>query len=132
MKQEESIMPAELKEYFRGFLVKILENLSSVKVWFFILPFIVSTCVLGYLAYEHVQIVKMALADLIKEGKQDIFVDLIKQMEIVMTMFIAWCTFNVSLAGTIVVVRETFKVKKLIALNDEAKDNSEQIKKMNA
>jgi len=125
-------MPAELKEYFKSFLVKVLENLSSVKVWFFILPFIVSTVVLGYLAYEHVQIIKAALAELVQDDKHDIFVDLIKQMEIVMTMFIAWCTFNVSLAGTIVVIRETFKVRKLIALNDEEKDNSHAIEKMKA
>lgn len=123
-------MPAEVKEYLKGFFVKVLENLSSVKVWFFIFPFIVSTVVLGYLAYEHVQVIKLALAELIKDGKHDIFVELIKQMEIVMTMFIAWCTFNVSLAGTIVVIRETFKVRKLMALNDEEKDNSDVIEKM--
>jgi len=124
-------MPTEVKEYFKSFLIKFMENLASVKVWFFIFPFIVSTVVLGYLAYEHVEFVKVALAELIKDNKHDIFVDLIKQMEVVMTMFIAWCTFNVSLAGTIIVVRETFKVRKLIALNDEKKDNSDVIEKMN-
>jgi hypothetical protein len=45
-------------------------------------------------------------------------------------IFIAWCTFNVSLAGTVIVVRETFKVKKLTALNDEKRDNSEVIERI--
>jgi hypothetical protein len=123
-------MSIEFKQVLNAFGIKILENLASVKVWLFILPFIVSTVILGYLSYEHVQIVKLAIADLIKDGKHDIFVDLVKQMELVMTMFTAWCTFNVSLAGTIIVVRETYKVRKLIALNNEDKDNSEVIEKM--
>jgi hypothetical protein len=33
--------------------------------------------------------------------------------------FISWCTFTVSLGGTIIVVRETFKVSKLKALKEE-------------
>jgi hypothetical protein len=53
-------------------------------------------------------------------------------MQMAMDMFIAWCTFNVSLAGTIIVIRETFKVRKLIALNDEDRDNSEIIDDMDA
>ena len=124
-------MASELKEYLRGFFVKVLENLSSVKVWFFILPFIVSTVVLGYLVYEHVQLVSEALKALVDNDKHDALAAILKEMGTVMNMFIAWCTFNVSLAGTIIIIRETYKVKKLIALNDEARDNSEVIEKMN-
>jgi len=123
-------MPVEVRKYLGSFFVKVLENLGSVKVWFFILPFIVSTIVLGYLAYEHVQLVKEALAALVDKEKHDILAAVLKEMNTVMNMFIAWCTFNVSLAGTIIVIRETFKVKKLIALNDEVKDNSEAIEIM--
>jgi len=123
-------MPAEVKEYFKAFIVKVLENLSSVKVWFFILPFIVSTAVLGYLAYEHVELVKEALGALVEKEKHDALASILKEMGTLMDMFIAWCTFNVSLAGTIIVVRETFKVKKLVALNEEDSDNSEKIAKI--
>ena len=125
-------MPVEIKEYLRSFFVKVLENLASVKVWFFILPFIVSTGVLSYLVYEHVLLVKSALEALVEKDKHDALVAVLKEMTTVMNMFIAWCTFNVSLAGTIIIIRETYKVKKLIALNDEAKDNSEAIEKMKA
>ena len=124
-------MPTALKEYLNSFVVKVLENLSSVKVWFFIFPFIVSTAVLGYLVYEHVQVVKTALEALVENDKHDSLTGVLNEMNTVMNMFIAWCTFNVSLAGTIIVIRETFKVKKLIALNDEDKDNSNIIEGMN-
>ena len=63
-------------------------------------------------------------------SNQTLLVPVIKQMEIITNMFIAWCTFNVSLAGTVIVVRETFKVKKLTALNDEKKDNSDVIERI--
>ena len=63
---------------------------------------------------------------------QDKLVPILKEMKTVTDLVIAWCTFNVSLAGTIIVVRETFKVKKLTALNDEETDNTEVIKDMKA
>ena len=73
-----------------------------------------------------------SLTAIVAAENKDLLVPLLKEMGSVMNMFIAWCTFNVSLAGTIIVVRETFKVRKLTALNDEESDNSENIKKMNA
>jgi hypothetical protein len=41
---------------------------------------------------------------------------IVSQMGLVGDVFIAWCTFNVSLASVIIAVREIFKVKKLQAL----------------
>ena len=117
----------EAKKYWAEFRIKCLDNLASVKVWFFMFPFIVSTVILTYLV-------------LVWSGEMKTYIDAIanpvvadsisKNMQIISNMFIAWCTFNVSLAGTVIVVRETFKVKKLTALNDEKKDNSDVIERI--
>lgn len=122
----------EAKEYWCAFGVKILENLASVKVWFFIFPFVVSTVILSVLVGWHIEFMQSSLKAIVAVENKDMLVPILQEMKSVMDMFIAWCTFNVSLAGTIIVVRETFKVKKLTALNDEESDNSEHIKKMNA
>ena len=118
----------ETNKYWKAFGVKVLENLASVKVWFFVLPFIASTMILMWLVGAHVGFVRLILL----QTSDAIMVSVVKEMQMVMDMFIAWCTFNVSLAGTIIVVRETFKVKKLVALNDEEKDNSEVIESISA
>ena len=120
----------EARKYWCAFGVKILENLASVKVWFFILPFIVSTAILSVIVGWHLDFIRLSL-NLIVEDKSQL-VPILSQMKIISDVFIGWCTFNVSLVGTIVVVREIFKVKKLIALNEEKSDNSEKIKEMNA
>ena len=39
-------MTEQMKEYYRAFGRKVLENLASVKVWFFVLPFVVSTLIM--------------------------------------------------------------------------------------
>lgn len=116
----------EAKKYWADFRIKCLENLASVKVWFFMFPFIVSTIVMAVLIGWHIEFIKGQL----EISDPTLAVAFIKQMEIITNMFIAWCTFNVSLAGTVIVVRETFKVKKLTALNDEKRDNSEVIERI--
>jgi hypothetical protein len=118
----------EAKEYWCAFWVKILENLASVKVWFFIFPFIVSTVVMAILVGWHIHFMKDALATITAEPK--LLAEILGQMKTITDMFIGWCTFNVSLAGVIIVARETFKVNKLKALNEEDKDNSEVIEKI--
>ena len=118
----------EAKQYWAEFGRKCLDNLASVKVWFFMAPFIVSTVVMAVLIGWHIEFIKEALRAIITN--QNLLVPVIKQMEIITNMFIAWCTFNVSLAGTVIVVRETFKVKKMTALNDEKRDNSEVIERI--
>lgn len=116
------------KEYWCAFGVKILENLASVKVWFFILPFVVSTVIMSIIVGWHIDFIRESLKVIVAD--KALLVPILDQMKTISDMFIAWCTFTVSLAGTIIVVRETFKVKKLIALNEEDKDNSEVIEKI--
>lgn len=118
----------EAKKYWKAFGVKVLENLASVKVWFFIFPFVISTGVLIWLVGSHIMFIQLMLSKV----DNATMVAVVKEMKTITETFIAWCTFNVSLAGTIIVVRETFKVKKLTALNEEEKDNSEAIENMNA
>lgn len=100
-----------LKEYFRGYIVKMLENFSSAKVLMFMLPFLVSTGLMIYFMYNTIDIIKSTLS--IEQHKI-----IVEYLRICGDVFIAWCTFNVSLAGTIVVVREIFKVKKLQKIED--------------
>lgn len=120
----------EAKEYWCAFWIKCLENLASVKVWFFMLPFIVSTAVMAILVGFHLDFVKFCL-DAVVSDKGQLHL-ILKEMKTITDMFIGWCTFNVSLAGTVIVVREVFKVSKLKALNEEDRDNTEEIKKINA
>ena len=122
----------EAKEYWCSFGVKCLENLASVKVWFFVGPFIISTIMVAVLIGFHLDFMKGALKAIVAAEHQDKLVPVLGEMKTITDLVIAWCTFNVSLAGTIIVVRETFKVKKLTALNDEEADNSEHIKSMKA
>lgn len=130
-------MSPESQEYIRLFGRKILENLASVKVWFFILPFLASTGVLVWLTAEHLIFIKTALEALVES--KELLATLIDRMKIITDMFIAWCTFNVSLVGTIIVVREVFKVNKLKAVNEAQRiangngnpgDSSKQVKEM--
>jgi riboflavin transporter FmnP len=119
----------EAKSYWCAFGVKILENLASIKVWFFILPFIISTIIMSILVGFHIEFIKESLKAIVEN--KDLLVPVLEQMKTMTDMFIAWCTFTVSLAGTIIVVREVFKVSKLKAFNEEKKDNTELIEKMN-
>lgn len=118
----------EAKEYWGEFGRKCLDNLASVKVWFFMFPFVVSTIVMEVLIGWHIEFIKGALLAIVE--KQSMLVPVIKQMEIITNMFIAWCTFNVSLAGTVIVVRETFKIKKMTSLNIEKRENTEIIERI--
>lgn len=120
-----------LFQYFKGFIVKLLENLSSAKVWFFILPFIASTIYMGWLIYTQVQFVRDLITYSI--SKPEILAAINASFKVATETFISWCTFNVSLAGTIIVVRETFKVSKLKALNEsEDEATKKEIKEMSA
>lgn len=118
----------EAKKYWGEFGRKCLDNLASVKVWFFMFPFVVSTIVMAVLVGWHIEFIKEALGAIVEN--QSMLVPIIKQMEIITNMFIAWCTFNVSLAGTVIVVRETFKIKKMTSLNIEKRENTEIIERI--
>lgn len=105
------------KALWRAFLEKMLANLSSAKVWFFIWPFFMSSFFMGWVIHKEFEIIERALADFLKD--KEALNAILTQIKVVSDTFIAWCTFNVSLAGTIVVVRETFKVAKLKQLGTE-------------
>jgi hypothetical protein len=108
------MLEGTMSSYIKGFFVKCLENLSSAKMWMFILPFVVSTAFMGvFLAYSlHYIHLTLKAAGISPEDMSVI----IGQLGVVGDVFIAWCTFNVSLASVIIAVREVFKVKKMQAL----------------
>ena len=103
--------------YLKGFFVKCLENLSSAKMWMFVLPFLASSAFMGYFLYSAVGMIKTTL-DAAGVSPAEM-ANVIKQLKMIGDVFIAWCTFNVSLASVIIAVREIFKVKKLKALSTE-------------
>jgi len=109
----------EAKNYWKEVGHKCLDNLASVKVWFFMLPFFVSTVVL-------VWIMSHFMSSIVGELNPQ----QIKSMKNIGEIFIAWCTFNVSLAGTVIVARETFKIKKMTSLNIEKRENTEIIERI--
>jgi len=88
----------------KGFFKKILENLASVKIWLFLLPFWISS----FFMYK-------VLAYMIISKTVDYVV--------LNTMFTAWTTFNITLVGTIIAAREVFKVAKIKLTDDKENKN---------
>ncbi len=111
-----------LKQYFRAFIKKTLENFSSAKMIMFFFPLFTSAWFLH------------TLLGMIKDATKitDPAVALIVAnfFQIGMNGFISWCTFTVSLGGAVLAVREVFKVQKLKALNDGTKATNDDIKNM--
>jgi hypothetical protein len=100
--------------YVKGFFVKCLENMSSAKMWLFLLPFAVSSVFMAVFLGFSIEMIRGSL----HAAGVSVFemTSIITQLKIAGDVFIAWCTFNVSLATVIIAVREIFKVKKLKAL----------------
>ena len=69
----------EARKYWCAFGVKVLENLASVKVWIFMLPFIVSTFVLWVIVGYHIHFMKDALSLLVAD--HDKLVPVLQQMK---------------------------------------------------
>jgi hypothetical protein len=90
--------------------------MSSAKMWMFLLPFVASTGFMGFFLFQVIGMIKATLdaTGITPEEMSGI----ISQLEIAGDVFIAWCTFNVSLATVIIAVREVFKVAKMKALTD--------------
>lgn len=100
--------------YIKGFFVKCLENMASAKMWMFLLPFAISSIFMGVFLGFSIEMIRESLnAAGITPADMSTIID---QLGLVGDIFIAWCTFNVSLASVIIAVREIFKVKKLQAL----------------
>lgn len=109
------------RDYFIAIRDKLTSNLLSVKVWFFLFPFIISTIYLSLNLNLHFDIIIKILKMSLENQEYTTIVELFKNAK---DLFIAWCTFTVSLGGTIVVVREKFKIDKLysyIQTNQEEK-----------
>lgn len=104
------------KSYFKAVLYKVTANLVSAKVWFFLLPFIISTIYLGLNIDLQFEVINKILEQSLPKHDYRAVIELFRNLT---NMFISWCTFTVSLAGTIVVVRESFKVSQLRAMKDE-------------
>ena len=108
------MLEGTLSQYVKGFFVKCLENLASAKMWMFLLPFIISSAFMGVFLGFSLYYVKLTLVAIgITPAEMTLVVG---QLAVVGDVFIAWCTFNVSLASVIIAVREIFKVKKMQAL----------------
>jgi hypothetical protein len=117
------------KSYLKGFFVKCLENMSSAKMWMFLLPFIVSSVFMGVFMGFSIEMIRESLRTAgVTPAEMSAIVS---QLGLVGDVFIAWCTFNVSLATIIIAVREIFKVKKLHAL-EVAPDKCDEIHKIPA
>lgn len=116
-KDEGVLMP-----YFRAFLKKTMENFASAKMLMFFFPFFTS----AYFLYELFGMVETA-----SKITNPATAQVVNQFfNTAMNGFTRWCTFTVSLGGSILVVREVFKVNKLNALNDSTKDTNEDIDKI--
>lgn len=110
--------------YYRAFVKKMLENLSSAKMLMFFLPLWTSAFFLWVLFGMRDDVLEFAVKH------PDATSDAMKFFDIAMNGFISWCTFTVSLGGTIIVVRETFKVSKLKALNSGDPEANKEIENM--
>ena len=113
-----------LVPYFKAFVKKMLENFSSAKMLIFFFPLLTSLFFLWKLFGMRDEFMRFVITH------PDAASDLTSFFKVAMDGFIAWCTFTVSLGGTVIVVRETFKVSKLKALKDDTKDTTYQIENM--
>lgn len=113
-----------LGPYFRAFIKKMLENFSSAKMLIFFFPLLTSLFFLWKLFGMRNEFLEFVIKH------PDAAKDVTSFFKVAMDGFIAWCTFTVSLGGTVIVVRETFKVSKLKALKDDDKDTIDQIENM--
>lgn len=99
--------------YFYAFLKKMLENFSSAKMIIFFFPLFASV----YFLWSLFDMYDLYITFIVEHPNSAD--DLNNFFRVAMDGFISWCTFTVSLGGTIIVVRETFKVQKLKALKED-------------
>ena len=108
-------LDVETKNYFKAVLYKLSENLLSVKVWFFLLPFIIScgyTYILIKFQFDYIlEYSKKIIED---PTKYEFVVALFTNLK---EVFTSWLTFNVTLVGTVIVVKEVFEIPKLKLYN---------------
>lgn len=116
-------LDVETKNYLKAILYKLSENFLSVKVWFFLLPFIISC------GYTYI-LIKFQF-DYILEYSKKIIEDPTKYEFIIAIftnlkeIFTSWLTFNVTLVGTVIVVKELFEIPKLKVYNLTSEVNNQ-------
>jgi hypothetical protein len=113
------------KEYWKLFLFKCLDNLASVKVWMFLLPFMVASGLMAFIISMNVDFINLSL-QLVKDSHPQEAQNIINSFVICVNAFTAWCTFNVALITPLIAVREIYKVKKLNALANSADDKAKE------
>ena len=101
----------DLKAAFK----KVLENLTSAKMAMFFIPMFSSLFFLKMLFDYYVKMIEL-VAD-----KPELAEELGPLYEILTSTFGTWCTFTVALVGTVVVVREVFKVEKIKRMKETDK-----------
>lgn len=109
----------------RGAVHKAVESFTSVKVWFFIWPFILSGFLLHLFIYK-----VMASVTLVLQSHLDVdaYTFVTTSFSKITEMYAGWLSFIVALVGSIIVVRETFKIGKVNIL---AKQDVDEAKKIN-
>ena len=118
------------KSVFSLFMEKLLGNFTSVKVWFFILPFLASTGIFVYICYSQFGLMVTAL-EMMKTNPA-LIAAMLGQIKIITDTFIAWCTFNITLTGSILAVREVYKIRRLREINEaDSKEKVEKIENVN-
>lgn len=118
----------KIKEMFKAFFKKQLENLSSAKMLMFFLPFIV-TSVFMYIIIGKCFVIGTGLISL-AGSNAELLAIAVEVIKLAATTFTAFCTFTVSLGGTIIVCREVFKVQKLTALSVTKEEETEKKRKI--
>ena len=112
------------------YIEKVFENLASVKVWFFLIPFLGSSYMLWYICTSHMGFVAAGLTAI--AAKPELVAGILGSMKIITEAFMAWCTFNATLVGSIIVVREIYKVRRLNSINEsDTQEKVDKIKKVN-
>lgn len=86
--EEEIVSKYSLKDFIFSVLNKLFESFTSVKVWMWAWPF-------AFSCYLFIDIAPKCSTSELKN------------------LFDSWCTFNLALTGTVVVIREQFKVEKI-------------------
>lgn len=108
-------LDVEAKNYLKAVLYKLSENFLSVKVWFFLLPFIIScgyTYILIKFQFDYIlEYSKKVIED---PTKYEFIIAIFSNLK---EIFTSWLTFNVTLVGTVIVVKELFEIPKLKVYN---------------
>lgn len=113
------------KTYFTKWSQAILQNFLSVKVWMFILPMTIFTAILLYLANEDYTTMISQITKSNLTGEQVVTL-ITSQRDYFVKLIQFYFTSVGAIIGSVIAVREVFKVSKLNSLsNSEVKEMRE-------